>query len=60
MESTAPARSAYQMFYAEEVDSTTLEVRDVLKLLSGKSGGEKESFAAWWWQPWPCSDIRML
>jgi len=32
-------------FYAEELDSTTLEVRDVLESSSGKSGGEKESFA---------------
>tara|TARA_Y100001963_G_scaffold53600_1_gene75113 strand:+ start:29 stop:3163 length:3135 start_codon:yes stop_codon:yes gene_type:complete len=36
----------YQMsFFAEEVDSLTLEVRDVLESSSGKSGGEKESFA---------------
>ncbi|GKW38750.1 ATP-binding protein [Pectobacterium carotovorum] len=36
----------YQMsFFAEEVDSQTLEVRDVLESSSGKSGGEKESFA---------------
>lgn len=36
----------FQMsFYAEELDSTTLEVRDVLESSSGKSGGEKESFA---------------
>jgi uncharacterized protein YPO0396 len=32
-------------FYAEELDSTTLAVRDVLESSSGKSGGEKESFA---------------
>ena len=36
----------YQMsFYAEELDAKTHEVRDVLKSSSGKSGGEKESFA---------------
>ena len=36
----------YQMsFYAEELDSETHEVRDVLASSSGKSGGEKESFA---------------
>lgn len=36
----------YQMsFFAEEIDSQTLEVRDVLESSSGKSGGEKESFA---------------
>ncbi|EBR8157933.1 hypothetical protein DOA20_22530 [Salmonella enterica subsp. enterica serovar Newport] len=36
----------YQMsFFAEETDSQTLEVRDVLESSSGKSGGEKESFA---------------
>jgi len=36
----------YQMsFYAEEIDATTREVRDVLRSSSGKSGGEKESFA---------------
>ncbi|MEO1830718.1 MAG: ATP-binding protein [Pseudomonas sp.] len=36
----------YQMtFYAEEVDSVTEDVRDVLNSSSGKSGGEKESFA---------------
>ncbi len=36
----------YQMaFYAEEVDSKTDEIRDVLESSSGKSGGEKESFA---------------
>lgn len=36
----------YQMsFYAEEIDSITQEVRDVLESSSGKSGGEKESFA---------------
>mgnify|MGYP000740068823 FL=1 len=32
-------------FFAEEVDSQTLNVRDVLESSSGKSGGEKESFA---------------
>ena len=36
----------YRMsFYAEERDAKTNEVRDVLKSSSGKSGGEKESFA---------------
>ncbi len=36
----------YQMsFYAEELDVMTGEVRDVLASSSGKSGGEKESFA---------------
>ena len=36
----------YQMsFYAEELDAKTQEVRDVLESSSGKSGGEKESFA---------------
>lgn len=36
----------YQMsFYAEERDAVTQEVRDVLASSSGKSGGEKESFA---------------
>lgn len=36
----------YQMsFFAEEIDSQTFEVRDVLESSSGKSGGEKESFA---------------
>ncbi len=36
----------YQMlFYAEELDAKTNEVRDVLESSSGKSGGEKESFA---------------
>jgi len=36
----------YQMsFYAEELDARTREVRDVLQSSSGKSGGEKESFA---------------
>jgi len=32
-------------FYAEERDAKTHEVRDVLESSSGKSGGEKESFA---------------
>ncbi|WP_323864660.1 SbcC/MukB-like Walker B domain-containing protein [Xenorhabdus cabanillasii] len=37
----------YQIaFYAEEIDATTGEIRDVLESSSGKSGGEKESFAA--------------
>lgn len=36
----------YQMnFYAEEVDSANGDIRDVLESSSGKSGGEKESFA---------------
>ncbi len=36
----------YQMsFHAEEVDAQTGEIRDVLESSSGKSGGEKESFA---------------
>ena len=36
----------YQLsFYAEELDADTREVRDVLMSSSGKSGGEKESFA---------------
>ncbi len=36
----------YQMsFCAEEVDSATLTIRDVLESSSGKSGGEKEAFA---------------
>jgi uncharacterized protein YPO0396 len=36
----------YQLsFYAEEIDAKTHEVRDVLMSSSGKSGGEKESFA---------------
>jgi len=36
----------YQLsFYAEEIDAKTREVRDVLMSSSGKSGGEKESFA---------------
>ncbi len=36
----------YQLsFYAEELDSKDGEVRDVLHSSSGKSGGEKESFA---------------
>ncbi len=36
----------YQMsFFAEEIDAATQHVRDVLESSSGKSGGEKESFA---------------
>ncbi len=36
----------YQMsFFAEELDAQTHEVKDVLASSSGKSGGEKESFA---------------
>lgn len=46
MESLRLLDPRYQMsFFAEEVDSKTLEVRDVLDSSSGKSGGEKESFA---------------
>lgn len=36
----------YQIsFYAEEIDATSMAVKDVLESSSGKSGGEKESFA---------------
>ena len=46
MESLRLLDPRYQMsFFAEEIDSLTLEVRDVLESSSGKSGGEKESFA---------------
>ena len=46
MESLRLLDPRYQMsFFAEEVDSQTLDVRDVLESSSGKSGGEKESFA---------------
>lgn len=46
MESLRLLDPRYQMsFYAEEVDTQTLEIRDVLESSSGKSGGEKESFA---------------
>ncbi len=46
MESLRLLDPRYQMsFFAEEVDSQTLSVRDVLESSSGKSGGEKESFA---------------
>ena len=46
MESLRLLDPRYQMsFFAEEVDSQTLNVRDVLESSSGKSGGEKESFA---------------
>ena len=46
MESLRLLDPRYQMsFYAEEVDSSTLKIRDVLESSSGKSGGEKESFA---------------
>ncbi|MDP0561235.1 MAG: SbcC/MukB-like Walker B domain-containing protein [Candidatus Endonucleobacter sp. (ex Gigantidas childressi)] len=45
MESLSLLDPRYQMsFFAEEVDSQTLYVRDVLASSSGKSGGEKESF----------------
>lgn len=46
MESLRLLDPRYQMsFFAEEIDSQTLNVRDVLESSSGKSGGEKESFA---------------
>nr|WP_305909715.1 SbcC/MukB-like Walker B domain-containing protein [Methylomarinum sp. Ch1-1]MDP4522646.1 SbcC/MukB-like Walker B domain-containing protein [Methylomarinum sp. Ch1-1] len=46
MESLRLLDPRYQMsFYAEELDAETQEVRDVLASSSGKSGGEKESFA---------------
>jgi uncharacterized protein YPO0396 len=46
MESLRLLDPRYQMsFYAEEVDSQTQDIRDVLESSSGKSGGEKESFA---------------
>ncbi|WP_250657085.1 ATP-binding protein [Alkalimarinus coralli] len=46
MESLRLLDPRYQMsFFAEERDSKTDEVRDVLESSSGKSGGEKESFA---------------
>ncbi len=46
MESLRLLDPRYQMsFFAEEIDSQTLGVRDVLESSSGKSGGEKESFA---------------
>lgn len=46
MESLRLLDPRYQMsFFAEEIDSQTFSVRDVLKSSSGKSGGEKESFA---------------
>lgn len=36
----------YQLsFFAEEIDASTQEIRDVLMSSSGKSGGEKEAFA---------------
>lgn len=38
--------SRYQMsFFAEEIDSKTFNMRDVLESGARKSGGEKESFA---------------
>ncbi len=47
LESLRLLDSRYQMsFYAEELDINTGEIRDVLESSSGKSGGEKESFAA--------------
>ena len=46
LESMRLLDSRYQMsFYAEELDVVTDEIRDVLASSSGKSGGEKESFA---------------
>ncbi len=46
MESLRLLDPRYQLsFYAEDVDSETLATRDVLESSSGKSGGEKESFA---------------
>lgn len=46
MESLRLLDPRYQMsFFAEERDSKTDDVRDVLESSSGKSGGEKESFA---------------
>ena len=46
MESLRLLDPRYQMsFFAEEIDSQTSSVRDVLESSSGKSGGEKESFA---------------
>ncbi|MGV0036772.1 MAG: ATP-binding protein [Candidatus Azotimanducaceae bacterium WSBS_2022_MAG_OTU7] len=46
MESLRLLDPRYQMsFFAEELDSATHEVRDVLESSSGKSGGEKEAFA---------------
>lgn len=46
MESLRLLDPRYQMsFYAEEVDSETETIIDVLDSSSGKSGGEKESFA---------------
>ena len=46
MESLRLLDPRFQMsFYAEELDGKTGEIRDVLESSSGKSGGEKESFA---------------
>lgn len=46
LESLRLLDSRYQMtFYAEEVEKVTGIIRDVLESSSGKSGGEKESFA---------------
>ncbi|MDP0588936.1 MAG: ATP-binding protein [Candidatus Endonucleobacter bathymodioli] len=46
MESLRLLDPRYQMsFFAEEVDSQNGNIRDVLESSSGKSGGEKESFA---------------
>jgi len=46
LESLRLLEPRYQMsFYAEELDAETEEVKDVLESSTGKSGGEKESFA---------------
>lgn len=46
LESLRLLEPRYQMsFYAEELDAETGEVKDVLESSTGKSGGEKESFA---------------
>ncbi|WP_062263914.1 ATP-binding protein [Endozoicomonas arenosclerae] len=46
LESLRLLDSRYQLsFYAEEVDNTSRKVLDVLASSTGKSGGEKESFA---------------
>lgn len=46
LESLRLLDSRYQLsFYAEEVEKDSEKVRDVLESSSGKSGGEKESFA---------------
>lgn len=46
LESLRLLDSRYQLsFYAEEIDSASQKVLDVLASSTGKSGGEKESFA---------------